>query len=130
MYDISLEMFFKNRRRSLASGLPNRRLTSASGRFLSLARSRTGRTTRACPGATPGGDVLLGRGGGRGLLTGSFGGTGLLAAGPFGTGLLVGRLGTGDDLVIGGVVLPVLPSAGVVGAAFQGGGPDGFGGTP
>ena len=66
------------------------------------------------------GDELLGRGGGRGLLTGSFGGVGLDA----------GRLGTGEDLAAGGGVLPVLPSCGVVGAAFQGGGPEGFGGAP
>ena len=64
--------------------------------------------------------MLLGRGGGRGLLTGSFGGVGLEA----------GRLGTGEGLAAGGVGPPVLPSAGVVGAAFQGGGPEGLGGAP
>ena len=74
--------------------------------------------------------MLLGRGGGRGLLTGSFGGTGLLTAGPFGVVVLAGRLGTGDGLVAGDVVIPGRPSSGVEGAALKGGGPDGFGGTP
>jgi len=130
MYDISLEMNLKCRRLVLSSGFPKRCLTSASGRFLSFILSRAGRTRRACPGATPEGDELLGRGGGRGLAAGSFGGVGLLTAGPFEVVVLVDRFGTGDGLVVGGAAFSARPSSGVEGAALKGGGPDGFGGTP
>ena len=64
------------------------------------------------------------------MAAGSFGGVGLLTAGPFEVVVLVERFGTGDGMVVGGVVFSARPSSGVEGAALKGEGPDGLGGTP